>query len=101
MIMNIWHDISPNRITKENFYAVIEIQKGSKMKYELDKKTGFLLPGLVSVTPSIRTSPTGRWQARSQKRNRSRKSRPYFSLSKNQEMSYGKGKAQESHAETS
>lgn len=40
--MNIWHDIEPDRITKDNFYSVIEIPKGSKMKYELDKKTGML-----------------------------------------------------------
>ena len=32
--MNIWHDISPDRITKTSFDAVIEISKGSKMKYE-------------------------------------------------------------------
>ncbi len=48
--MNIWHDISPNRITKENFFAVIEIEKGSKMKYELDKKTGFLMLDRVLYT---------------------------------------------------
>ena len=48
--MNIGHDISQDRITKENFYAVIEIQKGSKMKYELDKKTGFLLLDRVLYT---------------------------------------------------
>lgn len=40
--MNIWHDISPKRITKDKFYAVIEISKGSKNKYELDKETGML-----------------------------------------------------------
>ncbi len=40
--MNIWHDISPNRITKDDFFAVIEISKGSKTKYELDKETGLL-----------------------------------------------------------
>ncbi len=40
--MNIWHDFSPENITPESFYAVIEITKGSKIKYELDKKTGFL-----------------------------------------------------------
>lgn len=40
--MNIWHDISPKRITKDKFYAVIEISKGGKNKYELDKETGFL-----------------------------------------------------------
>ena len=40
--MNIWHDISPKVITKEKFTAVIEIPKGSKVKYELDKTTGLL-----------------------------------------------------------
>ena len=40
--MNIWHDISPERIRPESFYAVIEITKGSKNKYELDKETGML-----------------------------------------------------------
>ena len=40
--MNIWHDISPEKITPESFYAVIEITKGSKIKYELDKSTGLL-----------------------------------------------------------
>lgn len=39
---NIWHDISPKRITPDNFYAVIEIGKGSKIKYELDKETGLI-----------------------------------------------------------
>ena len=40
--MNIWHNISPKRITKDDFNAVIEIEKGSKNKYELDKETGLL-----------------------------------------------------------
>ena len=40
---NIWHDISPSRITAEDFIAVIEIEKGSKKKYELDKETGPLI----------------------------------------------------------
>ncbi len=40
--MNIWHDIDPKRITRKDFEAVIEISKGSKMKYELDKETGML-----------------------------------------------------------
>ena len=40
--MNIWHDISPKRITKDKFYAVIEISKGGKNKNELDKETGML-----------------------------------------------------------
>lgn len=40
--MNIWHDINPSRITKDNFIACIEIAAGSKNKYELDKETGML-----------------------------------------------------------
>ena len=38
--MNVWHDIDPARISPEDFLAVIEIPKGSKKKYELDKETG-------------------------------------------------------------
>ena len=48
--MNIWHDISPKRITSDNFYAVIEISKGDKNKYELDKETGMLKLGRVLFT---------------------------------------------------
>lgn len=40
--MNIWHDMSPAAISPQSFSAVIEITKGSKIKYELDKKTGLL-----------------------------------------------------------
>ncbi len=40
---NIWHDINPTRITPDDFIAVIEIEKGSKNKYELDKETGALI----------------------------------------------------------
>lgn len=40
--MNIWHDISEKRVTPERFTAVIEISKGGKNKYELDKETGLL-----------------------------------------------------------
>ncbi len=39
---NIWHDISPKRISPQNFDCVIEISKGSKKKYELDKDCGLL-----------------------------------------------------------
>ena len=42
-MINIWHDISPKRITPEDFMAVVEIQKGSKNKYELDKETGYIM----------------------------------------------------------
>ena len=40
--MNIWHDIKEERIKKDDFIAVIEITKGGKNKYELDKETGML-----------------------------------------------------------
>ena len=40
---NIWHDIKPGRINADDFIAVIEIEKGSKNKYELDKETGFII----------------------------------------------------------
>lgn len=40
---NIWHDIHPSRINQDDFIAYIEIEKGSKNKYELDKQTGLLI----------------------------------------------------------
>ncbi|MCB0404732.1 MAG: inorganic diphosphatase [Bdellovibrionales bacterium] len=40
--MNAWHDVSPGENVLESFRAVIEIPKGSKCKYELDKLTGLL-----------------------------------------------------------
>lgn len=48
--MNIWHDISRSRITASDFYAVVEITKGSKMKYELDKETGLLVLDRILYT---------------------------------------------------
>jgi len=48
--MNIWHDIEENRIKKDEFMACIEISKGSKMKYELDKETGKLMLDRVLYT---------------------------------------------------
>ena len=47
---NIWHDISPSRITRDDFIAVIEIEKGSKKKYELDKETGHLILDRILYT---------------------------------------------------
>ena len=35
--MNIWKDLSKERVNEDEFIACIEISKGSKMKYELDK----------------------------------------------------------------
>lgn len=48
--MNIWHDIEISRITPEDFVAVIEISKGSKNKYELDKPTGLLILDRILYT---------------------------------------------------
>lgn len=47
---NIWHGIQPARITPRDFIGVIEIPKGSKMKYELDKETGLLILDRVLYT---------------------------------------------------
>jgi inorganic pyrophosphatase len=43
--MNAWHDINQpdaTRTTQDEFIAVIEISRGSKIKYELDKDSGLL-----------------------------------------------------------
>ena len=48
--MNIWHDINESRIKKDDFIACIEIPKGSKNKYELDKETGLLCLDRVLYT---------------------------------------------------
>lgn len=40
---SIWHNINQNRVTPNDFVCVIEIPKGSRNKYELDKETGFLI----------------------------------------------------------
>jgi inorganic pyrophosphatase len=46
----IWHNISPQRINADDFIAVIEIEKGSKNKYELDKETGFIILDRILYT---------------------------------------------------
>lgn len=48
--MHSWHDVKQNRITPESFLAMIEISKGSKNKYELDKETGHLILDRVLFT---------------------------------------------------
>ena len=47
---NIWHDISPKRITPDDFICVVEISKGSKKKYELDKETGYIILDRILYT---------------------------------------------------
>ena len=39
---SIWHTMSTQRVTPTDFVCVIEISKGSKNKYELDKETGLV-----------------------------------------------------------
>ena|SRR3989344_4917956 len=47
--MNLWHEIEPG--TKEKMNVIIEINKGSKNKYEIDKKTG-----LIALDRAMHTS---------------------------------------------
>jgi len=42
--------IMPEKITPDDFVALIEISKGSKMKYELDKETGYMMLNRVLFT---------------------------------------------------
>ena len=56
--MNIWHDINPDRITPNDFMAVIEIEKGSKKKYELDKQTGLIVLDRILYTSTHSRAPS-------------------------------------------
>lgn len=47
---NIWHDINEERIKPDDFIAVIEISKGSKKKYELDKESGYMILDRILYT---------------------------------------------------
>ncbi len=40
--MNPWHDVELGNDIPHSFPAIIEVPKGSKYKYELDKKTGLI-----------------------------------------------------------
>ena len=51
--MHAWHDVKSSRVTPEEFIALIEISKGSKNKYELDKETGHLILDRVLYTSTI------------------------------------------------
>ena len=48
--MHSWHDVKASRVTPKQFLAMIEISKGSKNKYELDKETGHLILDRVLFT---------------------------------------------------
>lgn len=47
---NIWHDIAAKRIKPDDFVCVVEISKGSKTKYELDKETGCIILDRILYT---------------------------------------------------
>ncbi len=51
--MSIWHDIDEKRITADKFIACIEISKGTKTKYELDKETGLIILDRILHTSTI------------------------------------------------
>ena len=51
--MNIWHDLDEKRVNADEFTAVIEITKGSKAKYELDKETGLIQLDRVLSTSMV------------------------------------------------
>ena len=46
--MNLWHDIDPGEATAMN--VIVEINKGSKNKYEVDKATGLIALDRVAHT---------------------------------------------------
>lgn len=46
--MNLWHDIDPG--TADAINTIIEINKGSNNKYEIDKKTGLIALDRVAHT---------------------------------------------------
>lgn len=49
--MNLWHEISAGDKTPELINVVVEIPKGSKNKYEIDKETG-----LIKLDRAMKTS---------------------------------------------
>ncbi|MEG1751712.1 MAG: inorganic diphosphatase [Clostridia bacterium] len=47
---NLWHNVAKKRIEPDDFLVVIEISKGAKKKYELDKETGAIILDRVLYT---------------------------------------------------
>ena len=48
--MNVWKELDKTRISPDKFIAYIEISKGMKNKYELDKETGLLYMDRILYT---------------------------------------------------
>ena len=49
--MNLWHDVSVGENVPEELTVIIECPKGTKNKYEIDKKTG-----LIKLDRAMKTS---------------------------------------------
>ena len=49
--MNLWHDVSLGDNVPEEFNMIVEIPRGSKNKYEIDKETG-----LIKLDRAMKTS---------------------------------------------
>ena len=48
--MNLLHDVTPGKKIPEEINVIVEINKGSKNKYELDKETGLIMLDRVMYT---------------------------------------------------
>lgn len=48
--MNLWHDIPSGDKTPDEVNVIVEISKGSKNKYEIDKETGIIALDRVAHT---------------------------------------------------
>lgn len=48
--MNLLHDVTPGKKAPEEINVIVEINKGSKNKYELDKETGLIMLDRVMYT---------------------------------------------------
>lgn len=48
--MNLWHDIEAGKNTPDVVNVIVEINKGSKNKYEIDKETGMIALDRVAHT---------------------------------------------------
>lgn len=48
--MNLWHDISHGENVPKEINVIVEINKGSKNKYEIDKETGLIALDRVGHT---------------------------------------------------
>lgn len=43
MAFNIWHEVEPGDNVPQKVNMIVEIPKGSRVKYELDKKSGLIM----------------------------------------------------------